>query len=60
VGLKLEEAPVAKAAKDAKLRGETKPGASVEEKKEGHDWKAIEKGIIWFDKVEREVFAVER
>jgi CubicO group peptidase (beta-lactamase class C family) len=60
VGLEWEEALVAKAAKDAKLSGETKSGASVEEKKEGHDWKAVEKGMIWFDKVEKEMFSVER
>ena len=60
VGLEWEEALVAKAVKDAKLSGETKSGASVEGKKEGHDWKAVEKGMIWFDKVEKEMFTVER
>jgi CubicO group peptidase (beta-lactamase class C family) len=59
MGLEWEEALVAKAAKDAKLSGETKSGVSVEEK-EGHDWKAVEKGMIWFDKVEKEMFTVER
>lgn len=60
LGIELESAMVAKASKAAKRRGvaeevgqSTKEGEKEgdEEKTLVHDWDAIEKGMIWFERV---------
>ena len=60
LGIEWESAMVAKAAKDSKLSGATQSGRTGDGEKTAVDWKSVETGMIWFDKVAKDLFTVDR